>query len=91
MKNTDFGLLPVIVLVFAVLFVYIYLHIASERLGYKNGEIKIQVEKEKNTNAQLHIELNRLSSPERLDKIAKETQFSSPVKKQVIELPVIDH
>jgi cell division protein FtsL len=62
------------------------LHVESERLAYKTSELKKSLEKEKNINAQFHISLSRLSSPERLDKIAKNMKFRSPSKMQIIEI-----
>ena len=88
MKKSPYALLPALLAVFGLLFLYIALQIGSERLSYRIGELKKDLEKERNTNTQLHITLSRLASPERLDKIAKELKYSSPGQSQIVELTV---
>ena len=86
MNRNIYKLFLIIIGIFSVLFVYIYFHIQSERLAYKIGEMRKSMEKEKSTNTQLHLFLDQLSSPERLDKIAGNMKFSSPSKAQIIEI-----
>jgi cell division protein FtsL len=88
MRRQNFRMFPAVILVFLVLLVYVYFHIASERLAYKIEEVGKMLEKEKNINSQLHMEVSSLSSPERLDKIAKGMKLCSPSKKQIIEIEI---
>jgi len=86
MKRAPVQLIPVIFLVFIILLFYVFMHVQSQRLAYKIGKMRAALDAEKAENGRLHIKLSRLSSPERLDSVAREMGFSAPSRSRVIEI-----
>lgn len=71
---------------FFLLLFYVWLQIASERLGYKVEKLRIKLNEEMETNKQFKIKVNELSSPDRLYRAGQELKLKIPSKSQVVEI-----
>lgn len=86
-KEKPFNGFLLLLLAFFVVFLYVWLQITSTRMVYKVDNLRVALDREIEVNKQLKISISELSSPQKLDRIAKKMKLQNPSKGQVVEIP----
>lgn len=80
--------LAVLVTLFGLLFLVAQLNIAATQQGYRLKAVERQIEEERKEQEALKLEVARLESPARIEKIATETlKMVLPVNSELVRVP----
>ncbi len=71
---------------FLLIFFYVWIQVVSERLGYSVEGLRKELDNEMEINKNMKIRIEEMTSPERLDRIAKEMNLRINENSQIIEV-----
>ncbi|WP_084214163.1 cell division protein FtsL [Terriglobus sp. TAA 43] len=71
-------------ILFLLVMTYVWQHFSSIEVGYNIEAKKLQVEKLREENRQLHLTEAQLSDPDRIDRIARQLGLDTPQPGQVV-------